>query len=479
MERLTGSALLLAAAVAAGCSDRGAAEPEPSRLHRGAPPRLALLISLDTVRADRLSCYGYERATAPHLASLAADGILFENAVAQSSQTLVSHKSLLAARYPLALVRDRSGFGLRDLADGPAPRYRAVSALRGADAAPILALAQAGFETIAFTDGGWMGKEFGFHHGFLDFDESGGGLAANVEKLERLLEHPSERPRFVFLHAYDVHCPYTPPEEFTRRFCADCTEHVSLAERCGRGDLEEEELSERDLRAISDHYDAGIAAADAALGRVLDALRAAGEYDEALIAVTSDHGESLGEHGRIGHGEMYVEHLLVPLVMKLPASWARPPARNAGPVELVDVLPTVLDVCGLEPPSELDGRSLLPVLLGEDTRVRHLAAAQVAFRDERTQHFNPAKRAVLAPGEWLVVNDARSGETWAHDLTRDPAGLVDLAEEPPEPVSALLAAMHSLDPPSGMPPGGESELEPVSEPVLESLRQLGYATGDE
>ena len=119
-----------------------------------------------------------------------------------------------------------------------------------------------------------------------------------------------------------------------------------------------------DLQAISDHYDGGIASADAYLGELFAEFRRLQLYDEALIVVTSDHGESLGEHDQIGHGGLYLEQLLVPLIIKLPASWAAPRGRVAQPVALLDVLPTILSACGIPLPADLDGRSLLPLLWG-------------------------------------------------------------------------------------------------------------------
>jgi len=180
------------------------------------------------------------------------------------------------------------------------------------------------------------------------------------------------------------------------------------------------------VAAVRDHYDAGILSADALLGEFLDGLRARGLYERALIVVTSDHGESLGERGLYGHGGLTLEQLLVPLIVKPPQSWELAPRAIDEPVELVDLYPTLCALAGLPVPGDLDGRSLLPTL-ARGVPGRDYLVAQTTFEEAPQFATNPAKRTLLRPGRWQVIQDAASGTAHFYALEHDPQGLLPLA----------------------------------------------------
>jgi arylsulfatase A-like enzyme len=261
-------------------------------------------------------------------------------------------------------------------------------------------------------------------------------------------------------------------------FCRDHAKHISLEGRCNQVNLGKEplmkvKLTRRDLQAVSDHYDSGIACADADLGALFDALRAMRLYEEALIIVTSDHGESLGSHDQIGHGGLYLEQLRVPLIIKFPVSWKIAPRVIDEPVELVDLMPTAYDACGIELPQGLDGRSLMP-LIRHGTWKRRFTIAQTTHQEGRDAITNAAKRAVLVPSEWLLIHDARAQEAELFDLTADPRGLADVRTGKAEAVGNLMAALTAHDP---GPPMGEfvmPESEQMSDELRRQLETLGY-----
>lgn len=475
MPRLRGSRAAAALGLVLGC----APAPEAPGREREQPP-LVVLVSMDTVRADRTSLNGYERPTTPHLDALAAEGTRFAHAGAQATQTLLSHKSLFTSKYPLRLLREASGHDLAELAELRHP-WKFLVARFANLASPSLVerLRAAGYRTEAYTDGGWMRSEMNFHEGFDHYDEEGGGFEQIVPRaigaLESLARAHEPQPLFLFVHAYDAHCPYPTREPMNSRFCAAHPDHLDLEDKCAKPELLALDLSPADLRAIGDHYDGGLQSADAWVGDLLAALRRLELFDEALIVVTSDHGESLGERGEIGHGGHFLEQLLVPLVVKWPASWRVPAGVVEDPVALLDVLPTVLEACGVEAPADLDGRSLLGVARGEVPGRAYLVS-QIGFREGLDKVTRLTKRAAWVPGASLVIHDAGDGALQVYDLRTDPGGLREVADERPAFMPGQLATLARHD--GGERAGastGPDELV-LDEEMRRQLEALGYAT---
>ena len=447
------------------------------RSPRRAAPQLSadlvILISLDTLRADHLGVYGYARETAPHLRALAGEGVLFRTVGAQSAQTLTSHKSLLTGKYPNTLMREETGADLVDLANlgGDKKRYLVDTFTQ---VRPTLAelFRAGGFATCALTDGAWMSRETGFQHGFEAFDDSGGGLEAILPRAAAWLATLGRARGFLFVHAYDVHCPYPTREPYDSAFCRDHGAHVELAGKCGKGALFELALGAAERAALVDHYDAGILSADAYLGEFFAALRAAGLYERALIVVTSDHGESLGERGLLGHGGLHLEQLFVPLIVKPPRAWRLEPRVVDEPVELVDLHPTLLAFVGLPAPDDLDGRSLVPTLF-RGVRGKDYLVAQTTFEEAPEFRSSPAKRSLLRPGRWQILQDAERGTASFYTLEHDPEGLLahPVAAEEFALLLDLLLERHSPRPARR---GREARADFSPEIELE-LEALGYA----
>jgi choline-sulfatase len=319
-SRLCSLALLLAAVpVVTGCSRQS-----PDRAQNERPS--VLLITIDTLRADHLGCYGYRTAATPAIDALARRGVRFATAVAHVPLTGPSHASILTGRSPLGHgFRNNSGFAL------PARVRTAAEDFR-----------QAGYRTAAFVSGFPLDRRFGLDRGFDTYDDHlpRGHDARRTPYVERPAEATTDvalrwiqpgagarpSPWFLWIHYYDPHAPYDPPPDLAARYA-------------------------------SSPYDGEIASVDRQIARVLRALETGGARASTIVLVTADHGESLGEHGEGTHGLfLYDATLRVPWVMAGPGI---PSGRVATTVaRLMDVLPTLADYAGLPGRAGLDGRSL-------------------------------------------------------------------------------------------------------------------------
>ncbi|HVS18455.1 MAG TPA: sulfatase [Planctomycetota bacterium] len=310
------------------------------------PARRVVLVSVDTLRADHMSLHGYGRDTTPELARLAAeDGVVFERCYAQSSWTLPSHMSMLTGLYPITHGVNSDDKRLARNVVTLAERLR-----------------EAGFATAAFTDGGYVASGWGLEDGFQEYHddrlgavEGDSGLARILPHAERWLREHRAQDTFLFLHTYEVHAPYAEAEPWISHFETESPPPAEDVERLeylrGLGDSEEYELDRFEgLQHLQATYDGLILRADQRLGRLFALLRELGIYDETLIVVTSDHGESFLDSGvYAGHGLLLTEaETRVPLVVKFPGNRFAG-ARSDALVESVDIAPTVLHALRVAP----------------------------------------------------------------------------------------------------------------------------------
>jgi arylsulfatase A-like enzyme/Flp pilus assembly protein TadD len=388
-----------------------------------------LLISIDTLRADALGAYGNAQAQTPWMDRLAAAGVRFDRAHAHNVVTLPSHANLLSGQYPLAHgIRDNSGFRF------PADRPTLATLLRAQ-----------GYRTGAFVSAFPLDSRFGLDAGFEVYDDrlAGGSQTRNAFLVDERkgpatvaaaarwrAEHARERT-FTFVHLYEPHFAYEPPEPFASRF--------------------------RDAP-----YHGEVAAADAALEPLLRPLLDQAKDGRTRVIVTSVHGESLGEHGELTHGIFaYEATLRVPLVLFAPRLFG--PRVVERPVRHVDLLPTVLDALGLEAPAGLPGRSLLAAAAGGNAP----AASNYfeALSPSLNQGWAPL-HGVLSDG--LKYVDLPLPELY--DLAADPGESRNLAASRPQDMDRLrgqLARLRAED------RGPQRQKEDPA--TLERLRALGYA----
>ena len=431
-------------------------------------PRNAVLIVLDTLRADRISAYGNARRTSPEIDALAERGVLFETVVTTTPWTLPAMVGLMTGEYPSA----------RTFHDGL--QRSLVENLRAA-----------GWATAAFTEGGFVSERFGFERGFELFREpeepvpeiGSQNTAKNIDATfagarEWLAAHGRDRPFFLLVHTYEAHRPYRrlTYADGLERGRLTPTYEVDYATYIYRNPTVFSEAELAYLRAL---YDGGVAEADRHVGQLLTALSSLDLERDTLVVVTSDHGEDLGDRspmrpGHHGHA-LYDEQVLVPLVLYDP-SRRYPVHRVAAQVRLVDVLVTICDRLGLAPEPDRHGRSLVPLMTGEETEdrlawldvPRHELLGSPAHSGLRTGRFKVILNPRFSTGRRLEV----------YDLGQDRGERTNVAGRDPQRNAALKlefdrtrAELARL----GVPRFRQRRAEPESDAQLdERLRSLGY-----
>lgn len=400
----------------------------PPRLDPDEPPNI-LLVTVDTLRADHTTPYGYERQTTPHIQRRMADrGAVLEHAYAPAPWTLPSMSALFAGRYPNELVGESlTGFGIPS------------------DVTPLAErLAAAGYATAAFNANPTMHEGNGFARGFATFytpDVDAGWHGRNAADVGRraiawLRRHQSQR-FFLWVHFLDPHDPYLAPQLVDGRseFYPDYAGPVRGNWPGGlySGEIRHE-LEPADVRQLAALYDSEIRHTDSWVGRLLASLAPEVER-ETFIVLTSDHGEELYEHGGFKHGQtLYEEQIRIPMVVR----WdGRVPQglRPPGELTLIDLFPTLLDLARAEPDPATDGVTVLPALRGE---------AQLPSRPLVAQNLSPGPRrfAVIARRQKLFVFDRHAPFSsdsslytwlWHQDVERlERTMLFDLRSDPGE-----------------------------------------------
>jgi arylsulfatase A-like enzyme len=434
-----------------------------------APTPDLLLISLDTLRADRLGCQGYERPTSPSLDALAARGVRFAEAQAPASQTAPSHMSLFTGLDPFA-------HGVTNVM----AKAQAVPVLNAAIPTLPEVLAKAGFLCAALSDRGNLMPEMGFGRGF---ELAVFGVLDPEVRHKRLSELLTEvegqsAPLFVFLHAYLTHAPYLPPKPFFGKFhdplyTGEFRRRYDSLRGKPRSETFQEsgafleawpEIDAADLRFLSDLYDEAVLFADRQVARWLELYGQKRSLEETLVVVLSDHGEEFREHGRLGHrNSLHRELVAVPLIL---AGAGLPRGVVHGPFALVDLPATLCGLLGVAA-GGLAGRSYAePLRAGDWPALNGPVFAQLTsvYRDDRLE-------AVEADG-WRLLREARGSERrWLlFDADRDP-GELDPLEEPDRraaleamlderlAAAALIATRHPTDRRTYADQEGRRELE--------------------
>jgi arylsulfatase A-like enzyme len=417
-----------------------------------------ILISVDTLRADHLGCYGYWRDTSPTLDRLAQKGVLFEQVVANAPWTLPSHTSLLTGLYPHHHGIKSHSKRLRDDIPTLASVFRA-----------------AGYATLGLVNSHNLSARYGLergfdtHHYYPERVNDRRVRSAKVEVdetiawLDRVSPHQSF---FVFIHNYDVHSDYDPSPPFAKMFARPYEGTFNpTSDALERVRQDELTLSDADVQHTIDLYDGGIRQADADLGRLVEHLDRSGIAATTYVILTSDHGEEFLEHGGVAHGRtMYHEVLSVPLLVRGPGVPAN--RRVRGLVQLTDVFPTILSLARLPAPRKVDGIDLVPTWAG----ARPLDPGRYAYGEADHRNAQPdIKRMVRRGHEKLIYNRAEQSAA-LYDLAQDPGEHHDLATADPATTGRLLAALrqYMVIDADGIP------LPPLSEKDKANLRSLGY-----
>lgn len=408
----------LAALLVTGCR-RGPAGETP--VFEDAP---IILISIDTLRSDRLPVYGYQEVETPAISRLAGEGLVFEHAYSHVPLTLPSHASILTGVLPGEHgVRDNLGYRLDAAAHPSLPRL----------------LQEVGYATGAAISAYVLRAETGIAAGFDFFDGAidlrmhttlGGSQRACGETLTAArpwLRQVADRPFFFFYHLYEPHTPYAAPADLRRRY--------------------------------PDRYDAEIAAADRCVGDLFVELEELGVYEEAIVVLVSDHGEGLGDHGEPEHGILlYREALQVPLLVKLPGA-GRAGERIAAPAQLVDLLPTLAGLAGTEVPVGAAGRSLFDLESAQD-EPRPIFAE--TYYPRLHMGWSELRSVIRYPHQLIVGPDPE-----LYDLEQDPAQRRDLIDRRRRLAGRLNRHVTELSRPLAAPAEEDAETQ-------RQLAALGY-----
>lgn len=446
-------------------------------------PTGIILISLDTLRADHLSCYGYERPTSPAIDALASEGALFLHAISTSNWTLPAHVSLLTssdcARHGVMAADDHIPNELLSLAE---------------------ILSSHGFSCGAITGGGFVSPKYGLARGFDFYNEAEGSLDwVNSAELvfkaaTEWIENNQQKDFFLFLHTYQIHSPYLSPEPYRRHWLSPQAlfDQINVERYLGGKGAVFRPLSPEERRDIIDLYDGEIRYTDEALiGNLIKWLKEKNLFDRVMIILTSDHGEEFYEHGAWVHGaHLYQESIHIPLIIKFPKGIFQG-EKIEKIVRIIDIAPTILEILNLKKsiPASWDGRSLLPLLKKKEKSDRlfladscwlsgdlcsgdnktNLPLSVATNRGQEKIIFNRPWNEVLAkiyqpgPLHWKSVE--------IYDLSRDQAEKNDLSLSQPVEIGPILKALQA-----------RYELLRrltrikviLSEEELEKLRALGY-----
>ena len=453
------------------CSPGRRAGGEPS------PVRNLILVSIDTMRGDRLGAQRGSVHLTPRLDAFAARAARFTDCRSASGTTLASHKAMFSGRYPTYFLADFS----RARREGATPFPPVVYYRHALSRWPVPSVAsllrEAGFATAGFVDDGYLHPRFGLGEGFETWASERIGIVGHRPRAQRWLESQGSHRFFLLVHTYDVHCPYDPPAPHLRLFEEGCTGRLDVTQPCGNTEFAALDLTAEDFEHVARHYDAEVRHVDEELGRFLDWLDSTGRLDDTAVVVTSDHGESLGERSVVGHGGLHDNQLHVPLVVYVPG---RSPAVIDAPVSGVDVGPTILDLLLGRVPDGLDGASLEGLLSGSPTdaaafarRPRMASATVVEGRSGATRL---RKLAVMDPAGLKLIADLSGPSAELYDLLRDPKEAHDLfgTGHPREKDLVELAGNAAVGPLRGLAAESEGPDQGLSPEDVEALRSLGY-----
>jgi arylsulfatase A-like enzyme len=457
-------------------------------------PNLVVIV-IDTVRADRLSCYGYRRPTTPRIDELCARGLRFQNASSTSSWTLPAHASLFTGLFPISHGATQEHVRL----DAGTPTLAEI-------------LGAHGYATFAVSDNPLVGANTGLDRGFDAFAETWrlreGVRQAEPERHPNLLATTrlldgleGDRPFFLFVNYVEAHGPYAPPEphrsSFLKRGTSASLVRSALRRSAAGHYLDPSSISAAEFAVLNDLYDGEIARVDALVGALIDSLERAGRLDDTVVFITSDHGENIGDHGHFRHVfSLYDSTVRIPLIALLPGGRRAGEVRSE-PVTLVDLFATVLSQGGIALPArgipgrdilgDLEGAAEAPVFAEYYYPLQALGMfppGTSALRPTPLDPYLRRLRSVQLGGLRLIASS--DGRDELFDLSSDPAERRNLAGD------ARLAEqerrLHGLldgfvERAGGEPPLPEEALAPAESggvfgdfdpEAVERLRELGY-----
>lgn len=440
---------LVAILIASGCS-------------KPAPPNV-VLVTIDTLRADRLGSYGHQIDTSPFLDDLASQGVRFQNAYSESSWTTPSIVSLLTSLRPTTHGIESASVVVRGQGENQPSQLRQQTLPRRLLLWPQ-SLKARGYRTFGITANGLLKGDRGFRRGFDHYKCIGFGNAEKVEAIVRRWKRniTRQRPYFLWLHFIEPHGPYN-EHPSVRELYGPRTSRLAKTIAPWQLTKRSPERLRNALPRALELYDGEIRHTDGVIARIFDNL---GISSSDLVIVTSDHGEEFFDHGNFGHAStLYEEVVRVPLIIRFPGALHAGRTID-GAVRLIDVLPTVLEVLGIAPVEHFQGRSLLPLIAGKESGSREVVAT--LHRYERNS------MASLTQGDWKYIHhDVDPASHRLFNLARDPgerSNLLSTENRRAQAMAAHLSAVVERD-------RSRQLVAPrarLSEAQAERLRALGY-----
>ncbi len=387
----------------------------------GAKEPNLVIITIDTLRAGHLGCYGYFRDTSPDLDELASESVFFERCLVPMATTLPSHTSLFTATYPiehgiLANIK-RGGYGFV-----PSPHLRSYAEIAKS----------AGYETAAFVSAAPLNAKTGINAGFDTYDtppKLERRAEVTNEKVFAWLESKPKAPYMLWVHYYDPHFPYEPLAPYDDRFFED---DALLEYMNTRGFAKKLQLPNAGFLAMSQYvnqYDGEILYTNDRIAELLAELKKRSDWGNTIVVVTSDHGEGVGQHARTGHSYTWEEQLHAPLFMRVPG---QDPRRIAEPLSLVDALPTLL---ALAP--DLPRGSFLDQATGSNTAHDDYRTDGIVSQDCKIQRHDPdPANYTLSTNRWKFFYVPEANDR-LYDITTDPYELRDVSGENADTLAML------------------------------------------
>ncbi len=470
--------------------------------HAPQSPRTAstpnvILIVLDTLRPDHLSCYGYERETSPNLDAFCRDAARFEHCYSTANWTVPGHASIFTGRYVVSHGAHKELPGSVE-GDSSIENPFFCFPLPEVEATLAEILGGAGYRTAGFVSNhACVTSVFGLDQGLeiLDarppytyhtvpltilgklelFSDRIGPYQVRFRIAENINgmvfdwldgEHSAEKPFFLFINYMDTHDPYFPPPPYQDLFPGRIEDFRADIHRFGE---EHGSVTDRQREHLVSQYDGEIAYLDAELGRLFERLKREGLYESSIIVVTSDHGEHLGEHDLYGHSlGLYDPVTKVPLMVKPPSGFTFDPEVGS-PVQTIDILPTVLSLIGLDSPEAVQGE---PLISGVSHPIvsEHYAGSNYrhTYGD---RYFRRMTSLVEGNSKYIRSVDAQDQ---LFDLSADPREEVNLLPGRPESGEELLSRIESWENAVDVRAAEERDLPKLNDEALENLRALGY-----
>lgn len=420
-------------------------------------PLNVILITIDTLRADHLSCYGYNRNTSPNIDKIASKGVLFQNTVASSSFTPPSMATIFTSRYP-------SSHGVKH---GVFKKNKVFNQEVLSDSIQTLAkvLNENGYVTYGFHTNPHLSKDFGFAQGFDAFNQFtfNSAMELNSKILRNMDKIKSSGKYFLWVHYFDPHWPYYKRKPWISEYSSFESEEK---DEPGYLDLPEKFSSVNNLKNnrellsyIVARYDSEINFVDMYVKELLHFFK---EDNNTLVVIASDHGEEFFEHNEFTHGQqLYEESIKVPLIIyapsKLPAD-----VKVKQQVGIIDIMPTILDILKIKSRQKLSGKSLLPLISGNKKEERILYSELARLGKD----FVSAKFK-----NWKYIFNVNTNQEELYDLSSDPGEKNNIVSTNEKLATDFRAKVKNL---LSSSKGVKNEEKPVSKNAVDGLKSLGY-----